>query len=78
MFRNTLAALAAVVLVGASLMPDDAFVGAVAAATGVEAIAEAPPMSGAGRFMAAVTALPVGDTELRDAATDTVQHPAAR
>jgi hypothetical protein len=30
------------------------------------------------RFVVVVTALPVGDTELRDAAMDIVQYPAAR
>jgi hypothetical protein len=53
-------------------------VGAVAAATGVEAITEVPPISGVERFVVVVTALPVGDTELRDAAMDIVQYPAAR
>jgi hypothetical protein len=49
-----------------------------AAATGVEAITEVPPISGVERFMVVVTALPVEDTELRDAAMDIVQYPAAR
>ena len=41
-------------------------VGAVAAATEVEAITEVPPISGVERFTVGVTALPVEDTELRD------------
>jgi hypothetical protein len=53
-------------------------VGAVAAATEVEAITEVAPISGVERFMVAATALPVEDTESRDAATDIVQYPAAR
>jgi len=79
MFRNALAALAAVVLVGATLMPDDAL--ARRGGGGgyrVEAITEVPPISGVERFMVVVTALPVEDTELRDAAMDIVQYPAAR
>jgi hypothetical protein len=48
-------------------------VGAVAAATGVEAITEAPPISGVARSTAAVTALPVVDTELQDAAMGTAR-----
>jgi hypothetical protein len=44
----------------------------------VEAITEMPPISGVERFMVVVTALPVEDTELRDAAMDIVQYPAAR
>jgi hypothetical protein len=51
---------------------------AVAAATGVGAITEVPPISEVERFMEVVTALPVEDTELRDAAMDIVQYPAAR
>jgi hypothetical protein len=48
-------------------------VGAVAAATGeAAAITEVSPI-GAGRFMVVVTALPVEDTELQDAAMDTVR-----
>ena len=44
-------------------------VGVVVAVTGVvEAFTEAPPMSGVERFVAVVTALPVGDMQLRDAA----------
>ena len=43
MVRSALAALAAVVLVGASLMPDDAFArGAAAVTAEVEAFTEAP------------------------------------
>jgi hypothetical protein len=53
-------------------------VGAVAAATEVEAITEVPPISGVERFVVVVTALPVEDTELRDAAMDIVQYPAVR
>ena len=73
MFRITLAALAAVVLVGASLMPDDAFArrGGGGGYRGGEAITEVPPTSGrSGRLRAerlasaaVVTALPVGDTQ---------------
>jgi hypothetical protein len=48
-------------------------VGAVAAATGVEAIAEVSPMPVAERFMVVVTALPAVDTELRDAVMDTAR-----
>jgi hypothetical protein len=40
-----------------------------AAATGVEAITEVPP-TGVERFTVVVTALPVADTELRDADMD--------
>jgi hypothetical protein len=45
----------------------------VVAATGVEVFTEAVPISGAGRFMAVVTPLPVEDTEdteLPDVAMD--------
>jgi hypothetical protein len=51
-------------------------VGAVAAATGVEVFTEAGPISGAGRFMAVVTASPAEDTEdteLPDVAMDIVR-----
>ena len=76
MLRNALAVLAAVVLAGASLMPDDAFARRGFGGGGyrvVEAIAEVPPISGAEGFMVVVTALPVGDMELRAVAMGTAE-----
>jgi hypothetical protein len=48
-------------------------VGAVAAATGVEVFTEAVPISGAGRFMAVVTASPAEGTALPDVAMGIVR-----
>jgi hypothetical protein len=50
----------------------------VAAASGGEAFTEVPPISAAGQFMLVVSALPVGDMGLRDAAMDIVRYPVAR
>ena len=71
MLRNALAALAAIVLVGASLMPDDAFARRGFGGGGYRGgggFAEVRPISGAEWFMAVVTASLVGDMVLRDAA----------
>lgn len=77
MFRNALAALAAVVLVGATLMPDDASARRGGGYRGGGYHGGAAHFR-VERFMVVVTALPVEDTELRDAAMDIVQYPAAR